>query len=211
MTEPDRKKELILDTAIKLFAHYGIQKTTMNEIADVLSVSQPALYHYFPDKMNLILAVVDRIMSEYLSELKNFLSETHGLKETFFSIIELRKKYLEKYFMLGLSEANNETGLIRDACKPLIKNTRLQEIEEVANILKSAIKRGQLLEMDSKKMSTLYFETLSGLTMYSLLNPENAKLFPKKEDFEIVLNRHRDFTEIFISGLKNTKSSYEKP
>lgn len=210
MSEPDRKKELILDSAIKLFAHYGIQKTTMNEIADALSVSQPALYHYFPDKMSLILAVVERIMSAYLVELKKLLSETQDLMEAFFSIIELRKQFLEKYFMLGLSEVNSEAGLIHDACRPLIEKARLLEIEEVEGILKSAIKTGQLPEIDSKKMSTLYFDTLSGLTTYSLLNGK-AKLFPKKEDFEIVLSRHKDFTEIFILGLRNFEHSDKKP
>lgn len=57
MAETDKKRELIIEGAIKRFIHYGINKTTMNEIAEDMSVSKPSLYYYFPDKTSLILGV----------------------------------------------------------------------------------------------------------------------------------------------------------
>ena len=62
MTESDRKRGLILDGAIKRFSHFGINKTTMAEIAEDLSVTKPALYYYFPDKQSIIVAVADKII-----------------------------------------------------------------------------------------------------------------------------------------------------
>jgi AcrR family transcriptional regulator len=50
MVETDKKRDVIIEGAIKRFIHYGINKTTMNEIAEDLSVSKPSLYYYFPDK-----------------------------------------------------------------------------------------------------------------------------------------------------------------
>ncbi|WP_262496286.1 TetR/AcrR family transcriptional regulator [Daejeonella oryzae] len=43
--------------AIKRFCHFGISKTSMAEIAEDLSMSKTAMYYYFPDKQNIILAV----------------------------------------------------------------------------------------------------------------------------------------------------------
>ncbi len=44
MAETDKKRDVIIEGAIKRFIHYGINKTTMNEIAEDLSVSKPSLY-----------------------------------------------------------------------------------------------------------------------------------------------------------------------
>jgi AcrR family transcriptional regulator len=58
----DKKKTLIIEAAQKRFSHFGVGKTTMNEIADDLSISKASLYYYFPDKLNLYAAVLQKII-----------------------------------------------------------------------------------------------------------------------------------------------------
>lgn len=50
MIVADKKREQIIEGAIKRFSHFGINKTTMNDIAEDLAVSKPSLYYYFPIK-----------------------------------------------------------------------------------------------------------------------------------------------------------------
>lgn len=57
----DQKQEAIIEAAIKRFAHFGVAKTTMTEIATDLSLSKASLYYYFPDKLNLYAAVLTTI------------------------------------------------------------------------------------------------------------------------------------------------------
>ena len=57
----DQKQEAIIEAAIKRFAHFGVSKTTMAEIAADLSFSKASLYYYFPDKLNLFAAVFKTI------------------------------------------------------------------------------------------------------------------------------------------------------
>src|SRR5688572_23662273 len=57
----DRKQEAIITAAIKRFAHFGVSKTTMSEIAADLAISKASLYYYFPDKLNLYAAVLQTI------------------------------------------------------------------------------------------------------------------------------------------------------
>ena len=57
----DQKREAIIESAIKRFAHYGVSKTTMSEIAADLSFSKASLYYYFPDKLSLFAAVLNTI------------------------------------------------------------------------------------------------------------------------------------------------------
>src|SRR5438128_9330539 len=56
------KRETIIEAALKRFTHFGVGKTTMNEIADDLSISKASLYYYFPDKLNLYGAVLQKII-----------------------------------------------------------------------------------------------------------------------------------------------------
>ena len=83
MVEADRKREVILEKAILRFSHFGIQKTTMNEIADDLSMSKPSMYYYFPDKSALILAVVERIIAEYQERLALLFEDVQDIKTMF--------------------------------------------------------------------------------------------------------------------------------
>ena len=59
----DQKQENIIQAAIKRFAHFGVSKTTMSEIAADLSLSKASLYYYFPDKLNLYAEVLRSITS----------------------------------------------------------------------------------------------------------------------------------------------------
>ena len=63
------KEQLILDAAQKRFGLYGIEKTSMREIADDLNLSKASLYYYFPDKESLYRAVVEKEQSEFLDRI----------------------------------------------------------------------------------------------------------------------------------------------
>lgn len=204
MNELDKKRELIVESAIKRFSHFGIQKTTMNEIADDISVTQPALYYYFPDKMTLVIAVVERIMNQYFEELESFLKGSQSLEEELNYIITLRKRFMERYFMLRLSDSPQEAGQLHDSFKPIMKEAHIKEVALVTGLLDEAIARGSIAKIDSKKMSTLYIDVLTGLSMFVLI-PKSKKLFPGNEEFETILMKYKDFTQFFISGLKMEK------
>ena len=51
----DVKRQKILEAARRRFAHYGMAKTTMAEIAQDLSFSKALLYYYFQIKIASML------------------------------------------------------------------------------------------------------------------------------------------------------------
>jgi AcrR family transcriptional regulator len=53
------KRLLILETAIGIFASKGYHATTMQDVADALSIAKGTIYEYFPNKEDLFLAVYD--------------------------------------------------------------------------------------------------------------------------------------------------------
>jgi len=53
--DPDGKREAILRTAVQLFLERSYSRTALNDIADQLSITKPALYHYFRNKEDILL------------------------------------------------------------------------------------------------------------------------------------------------------------
>ena len=48
--EPEARKQEILETAMKLFAEKGYEKTSISDIAKEIGVAQGRCYRYFPSR-----------------------------------------------------------------------------------------------------------------------------------------------------------------
>lgn len=52
-------RQALIDTAMRLFAEKGYHATSIAEILKTAGVNSGSLYHYFPGKQDLLLAVLD--------------------------------------------------------------------------------------------------------------------------------------------------------
>ena len=59
----ERSRNVILDSALKLFAHRGFGATSVRDIAEAAEVSKGNVYHHFPDKESIFRALLDRYFS----------------------------------------------------------------------------------------------------------------------------------------------------
>src|SRR6185436_17814871 len=50
----DEKREAVLRTAVQLFLEQGYHRTTLNDVADRLNITKPALYNYFRGKDEIL-------------------------------------------------------------------------------------------------------------------------------------------------------------
>lgn len=63
------KKQLIMDHALELFADKGIIDTSVQQITDRCGISKGAFYLAFKSKDELISALVDQYMTEYITDI----------------------------------------------------------------------------------------------------------------------------------------------
>ena len=56
----ERSRTLILDTALKLFAHRGYGATSVRDIAEEAGLSKGNVYHHLEDKESIFRALLDR-------------------------------------------------------------------------------------------------------------------------------------------------------
>jgi AcrR family transcriptional regulator len=53
--DPVTKREAVLKTAAQLFLEKSYGRTSLNDVADRLNITKPALYHYFRNKEEILL------------------------------------------------------------------------------------------------------------------------------------------------------------
>jgi AcrR family transcriptional regulator len=72
--DPVTKREAVLKTAAELFLEKGYGRTCLNDVAERLKITKPALYHYFRNKEEILLecyrlgaALIEEILNEIAS------------------------------------------------------------------------------------------------------------------------------------------------
>ncbi|RZK21810.1 MAG: TetR/AcrR family transcriptional regulator [Flavobacterium sp.] len=197
----DKKREAIIEGAIKRFIHYGIQKTTMNEIAEDLSVSKPSLYYYFPDKSSLIEGVIEKIFSDYFEAVQKDLYTDITLEERFAIFTDIRFKFFQKYYMLHLSGVTPDASLNSDTLKATFMSMKKKNIDMYTDILKRSVEKAEIAEVDLEKTAELYLESMMGITSLCIMHG-NKELFPSKKEMKIILEKQHSLSRIFVKGLK---------
>ncbi|MCV7347975.1 helix-turn-helix domain-containing protein [Mycolicibacterium rhodesiae] len=56
----DARREMIITAAIRVFAYRGYDAATVQEVADLVGITRPAIHHHFPGKAPLYRAALDR-------------------------------------------------------------------------------------------------------------------------------------------------------
>ena len=94
--EGHTRREEILQAAKELFLELGYEATTIRRIADRVGVSAPALYLYFQDKEQMMLALCDQtfaVLIESIAEIENTVTDPR----------ERVRRFGEAYLKFGLA------------------------------------------------------------------------------------------------------------
>lgn len=65
---PDEKREKIFQASLEVFAEKGYESASTNDIVKRAGISKGILFHYFGNKMNLYLYVLDKTLDEALEK-----------------------------------------------------------------------------------------------------------------------------------------------
>jgi AcrR family transcriptional regulator len=76
----ERTREALLTAALLEFAEHGLDAPSLDQICARAGKTRGAFYVHFDDREGLILAVIERILAEYLEALTAASSEADGLE-----------------------------------------------------------------------------------------------------------------------------------
>ncbi|WP_316791225.1 TetR/AcrR family transcriptional regulator [Pedobacter frigoris] len=199
MENQDKKRILIIEAALKRFAHYGLAKTTMTEIAKDITFSKALLYYYFPDKLSLYVSAVEHLMHMMSRELVKSIDKTKTSTEGILKLLQKRQAYIQKYY--NLFESNQIIGneLPEDLYEKFQRAKTFEAII-ISSLFTRGVASGELVIEDPKLATDIFIEALSGIH-FNILS-KGKLMFPGKEQFKQIFTKEKMFADIYMAGLQ---------
>jgi AcrR family transcriptional regulator len=85
----DRRQAHVVLGAARVFARRGYDTTSVPQLADALGRASGSLYHYFPGKEDLLIAICDQLMEPLLAEVDVLLGEPAPAEAQLRAIVRL--------------------------------------------------------------------------------------------------------------------------
>jgi AcrR family transcriptional regulator len=73
--DQESRKFKILESAHKLFSHYGFEKTTIEDIAKEAELGKGTIYLEFDSKEAILMAIINNFIEEELAKIKDYIAE----------------------------------------------------------------------------------------------------------------------------------------
>jgi AcrR family transcriptional regulator len=199
VSEKNDKMQSIIEASQKRFGLFGIEKTSMREIADDLKLSKASLYYYFPDKESLYKAVVEKEQTEFLAKISERIFNFHEPDQLLLEYANARLSYFRT--LLNLSRLRLEAySDLKPGFRETIQLFKEKEKDIIKKIFEKGISIGLFFINDTDQTATLYLDLLKGLRT-TLIN-EKKTLFIEQEEYDLLLEKTVAFTKLFIKGLK---------
>lgn len=111
------KKQLIMETAIQLFAEKGIDATSVQQITDACGISKGAFYLSFKSKEELIVSIIDYFMKNITSQIDHLVNYSSDPQKKLYHYYYQSFYLMQQHFDLAIvfmkeqSQTFNETIL----------------------------------------------------------------------------------------------------
>lgn len=197
----DEKRGKILETAKRRFAHYGMAKTTMAEIAKDLSFSKALLYYYFPDKNSLYAAVLEHVVEECEKCIKQSIASITDVLEAINIVLDQSMEFKKKYFYLLEYTILMRKELPSDLDKLIINSFDSQRLV-IEDIFRDGVARGELKNVDVEDIARIFIFGTLGMRI-SVVKDFKSDFIPDKSEFDEILGMQKKMAAIFIAGLRN--------
>lgn len=199
MDNQDKKRDLIIDAALKRFAHFGLSKTTMTEIAQDLNISKALLYYYFPDKIQLYAAVMDSLISVMGQAIREQVRSAGSTQESLSIYLEKRQEFVRTHYNLLA-----ETGKSPEMPVPvrqMVEKALESEKQLIADVLVAGIGRGDVGPLDNPEFyAEIFLDALSGIRLR--MRQFHTFILPDKAQFAEILVKEKALATIFLKGLQ---------
>ncbi|HEX4851696.1 MAG TPA: TetR/AcrR family transcriptional regulator, partial [Puia sp.] len=106
-TKKDQVKEKIGRVAMKCFAKYGLDKTTLDDIAKEVGLNKASLYYYYKNKEDIFLEVAIKEGQDYLGTLQAHVLEKKGIEARVIFYLVERINYYKN--VLNMNRVSTET------------------------------------------------------------------------------------------------------
>ncbi|MFX0067390.1 MAG: TetR/AcrR family transcriptional regulator [Candidatus Hermodarchaeota archaeon] len=172
-------REKIVEEALKSFLTQGYEKTSLNDLANRVNITKPAIYHYFHSKQELLSTVLRYLLNMINKAHEQLYHQDISLETTLEYLFDSIKN-IEKLFQDSTGFTTGKFNYHRfffDCAKYLPTSSMIEESSrEHERFLTARIKQAQETKqisskLDAEALSFQIIATLEGMYLISLYRP----------------------------------------
>ncbi len=174
-----KRRDMIVESAMRLFAEKGYDATPVSEIASAAGVSEGAIFRHFKNKEALLLEAFERIRSRFASYLDNVIqdAEEQG-KSGMERLISLAQAFCrffeEREIDFDNIHRNNPYQMPRigEPCRLAMKALHDLMLEAIEDALERGAKEGGIRFVPARETSILVLGMITGAVRLRVFHPE---------------------------------------
>ena len=137
-----RLRQQIIDTSIRLFRERGYEETRIDDIIEVLEISQPTFFRYFPTKSAVLVDFALEGIARVTEELRAELAGDDTTAERLRRFFGRRASRIEAD--QALWRAVVLSGAMDPVVSPLVRESDQQMVDMLQEILLRGLERGEV-------------------------------------------------------------------
>jgi TetR/AcrR family fatty acid metabolism transcriptional regulator len=171
----ESRKELILDAADRLLAHFGYKKMTVEDIAREAGIGKGTVYLHFASKEEVVLSHVDRIVRPLFAELDAIAAQKRSAADRLRAML-VRRVMLRfdaaAPFTVSLSEVLSD---LRAGVVERRQRHFAQEAKILAEMLQEGQRLGEFRAHNARNTARVLIAATNSLLPFSLSTAELGK------------------------------------
>lgn len=169
------KTESILETAGRMFARYGLKKTSIDEMARLARVAKATIYNYFDSKDRVYLEVLKKEVDELIDKISISVFREKLTEKKLAVYGKARFQYMKRALNIinlereGLEKKPPGAGIIR-------KNLFEREVRLIRSILNEGMEKGLFHLNDVSLAARAICHAFKGFEQEELFQEHNEKI-----------------------------------
>ncbi len=193
-----KTREKLIEVARQLFAHKGIENTTMSDIANASDKGRRTIYTYFKNKREIYNAVIER-ESEHLVE------RLRGIAESDLSATEKLMRFIDVRLRIVHETINHQSD------NPMLRTLFLREVKRMERIRNLAIEKEldliQYILHEGLESGEFSKDTVSGVYTAMLMMFQGIELSYMRNNFQQMHIESEDVAthlkEFILNAIQN--------
>lgn len=190
----------ILEAAGDVFARYGYDKTTLEDIGKGAGLNKASLYYYFKNKEEIFARVILKETQAFIEQLQEHTQQQQGTQA---KITYYLKERIRRY-----EEVINLAQLSIDSLKKvepmfdnLYRKVKAREITFLTGLLQEGWERGEIAKHDAAVLAESLF-ILSDALKHGYIAQQGVYFDPGTKDFyQAAANKLDYMLELLFKGL----------
>jgi len=146
--DPETKRDAVLQTAAHLFLEKSYGRTSLNDVAERLSITKPALYHYFRSKEEILLecyrlgtGLIEEILNDIAAHAGNGLKKVEAFIYSYANVMTVN---------FGRCVMRLDDGDLSPEALAEVRNYKRRIDRRLRSFIQEGIEDGSIVPCDPK-------------------------------------------------------------